>query len=131
MQLLRRRQGNVRPRAGLAAAPHSPNGRPGAGVRQRTDAVAAAALCSRMKSAHADVDRARGSRRPAFASRVFDLGYWILAIALLGVYCGLRSSGEIERRAAIAGFFDSDGASVPAELLLAEPADLQAPDAQR
>lgn len=71
----------------------------------------------------------RGGRLSRAAS--FNLGYWILAIVLLGVYCGLRSSGELERRAAIAGFFYPSGASVPAELSLVEPADLQAPDAQR
>jgi hypothetical protein len=104
MQLLRRRQGNVRRRAGLAA--------------------------NRMKLAHADVDRARGSRRPAFASRAFDGGCWVLAIALLGVYCGLRSSSELDRRAAIAVFFRSIGAPITSELSPVGPTDLQAPDSQ-
>ena len=40
-----------------------------------------------------------------FARRAADGGCWVVAIALLGVYCGLRSSGERERRAAIALFF--------------------------
>jgi hypothetical protein len=84
-----------------------------------------------MKFAHADIDRARGSRRSAFASRVFNGSCWVLAIALLGVYCGLRSSGELERRAAIAGFFQSRGAPIAAELSLVEPTDSRAPDAQR
>ena len=83
-----------------------------------------------MKLAHADVDRARGSRGRAFASRAFDGGCWVLAVALLGVYCGLRSSGELERRAAIAAFFHSLGTPVPAELSLVEPTDLPASDAQ-
>jgi hypothetical protein len=80
-----------------------------------------------MKFAHANVDRARGARRPAFASRAFDWGCWVLAIALLGVYCGLRGSGELERRAAIAAFFNYTGA---AQITLGESPDIQAPDAQ-
>jgi hypothetical protein len=76
---------------------------------------------------YADVDRAPGSRSPAFASRAFDGGCWVLAIALLGVYCGLRSSGELDRRAAIAGYFRSIGAPITSELPLVGPTDLQAP----
>ena len=102
MQLLRRRQGNVRRRAGLAR---------------------------RMKLVHADAGRARGSRRSAFASRAFDGGCWVLAIALLGVYCGLRAS-ELDRRAAIAVFFRSIGAPIASELSPVGPADLQAPDSR-
>jgi hypothetical protein len=61
---------------------------------------------------------------------VLDGGCWVLAIALLGAYCGLRSGGEHERRAAIAIYFHFAGAPVAAELSLAEPTSLQAPDAQ-
>jgi len=82
-----------------------------------------------MKFARAAVDRSPGSRGPAFASRVFDGGCWVVAIALLGVYCGLRSSGELERRAAISGFFR--GAPIAAEISIVEPTDLRAPGAQR
>jgi hypothetical protein len=61
---------------------------------------------------------------------VLDGGCWVLAIALLGVYCGLRSGDEHEWRAAVAVFFHSAGAPVAAELSLAEPTSLQAPAAQ-
>jgi hypothetical protein len=86
-----------------------------------------------MKLAHADVDRARGSRKPAFASRAFDSGCWVLAIALLVAYCGLSSSGEIERRATIAFSAYSSGAPIASELSPVEPLNLnlQAPDSQR
>ena len=60
------------------------------------------------------------------ARRAADGGYWVLAIALLGVYCGLQSYGERERRAAIALFFQPH--RVAAELTVAEPAD-RSPDA--
>jgi len=49
-------------------------------------------------------------------------------IALLGIYCGLRSSGEIERRATLAFSAYSSGAPSAAELSLVEP--FQAPVSQ-
>jgi hypothetical protein len=61
-----------------------------------------------------------------FAKRAADGGYWILAFALLGVYCGLRSYGEHERRAAIALYFQPH--AVAAELTVVEPTD-RSPDA--
>ena len=56
-----------------------------------------------------------------FARRAADGGYWILAIALLGVYCGLRSYGERERQGAIARFFQPH--PIVAELTSVEPAE--------
>jgi hypothetical protein len=41
-----------------------------------------------------------------FARRAADGGWWVLAIALLGVYCGLRGYGESERRDAFALFLE-------------------------
>ena len=60
-----------------------------------------------------------------FASRAMNGGCWVLAIALLGVYCGLRGYGEPERRAAIALFLQPPGGAVAAELTIVEPADLR------
>jgi hypothetical protein len=74
-----------------------------------------------MKFARTDVGRARGPRLTAFASRALDGGYWVLAIALLGVYCGLRGYGEHERRTAIALFLQPRGGAVAAELAIVEP----------
>jgi hypothetical protein len=56
-----------------------------------------------------------------FARRAADGGYWVVAIALLGVYCGLRSDGERERRAALAVFFQPR--LIAAELTIVEPTD--------
>ena len=56
-----------------------------------------------------------------FASRAANGGYWILAIALLGVYCGLQGYGEPERRRAIAVFFQPRPAA--AGLTVVEPTD--------
>jgi hypothetical protein len=61
-----------------------------------------------------------------FARRAVDGGCWVVAIALLGVYCGLRSYGERERRAAIALFFQPH--PIAAELTIVEPTD-RSPDA--
>ena len=55
-----------------------------------------------------------------FARRAVDGGCWVVAIALLGVYCGLRGYGERERRAAIALFFQRP---TTVELTIVEPAD--------
>jgi hypothetical protein len=43
----------------------------------------------------------------AFAGRAVDGVCWAVAIALLAVYCGARSYGELERREAIASFIQS------------------------
>jgi hypothetical protein len=61
-----------------------------------------------------------------FARRAADGGCWVVAIALLGVYCGLRSYGEHERRAAIASFFKPQPSAV--EPTVVEPTD-RSPDA--
>lgn len=61
-----------------------------------------------------------------FARRVADGGCWVVAIALLGVYCGLQTYGERARRAAIAQFFGPQ--PVVAELTAVEPTD-RSPDA--
>jgi len=61
-----------------------------------------------------------------FARRAADGGYWVVAIALLGVYCGLQSYGERERRAAIAQF--SQPHPIAAELAVVAPTD-RPPDA--
>ena len=47
---------------------------------------------------------------------------WVVALALLGVYCGLRSYGEQERQAAIAQFLFKSPPIV-AELTVVEPTD--------
>ena len=62
---------------------------------------------------------------------MFNGSCWVLAIALFGVYCGLRSSGELERRAAIADFFLPRGVPSAAETSIVEPAEFRALDAQR
>jgi len=56
-----------------------------------------------------------------FASRAANGGYWVLAIALLGVYCGLQGYGERERRAAITLFLQP--LPIAAELTVVEPTD--------
>lgn len=56
-----------------------------------------------------------------FARRAVDGGYWVVAIALLGVYCGLQSYGERERRAAIAQFLRPHPTA--AELTVIAPTD--------
>ena len=53
------------------------------------------------------------------ARRVTDGGYWALAIALLGVYCGLQGYGVRERRSAIALFFQPG--PIAAEPAVVEP----------
>lgn len=60
-----------------------------------------------------------------FARRAVDGGYWVLAIALLGVYCGLQGYGERERRAAIALFFQR----LSAAPTIVEPTDPPSQDA--
>ena len=80
-----------------------------------------------MKFAHADVGREL--RVTALASRSVNGGCWVLAIALLGVYCGLRGYGELERRAAIALFLQPRGGPTPAELTIIESTDLPSLDA--
>ena len=55
------------------------------------------------------------------ARRAANGGWWVLAIALLGVYCGLQSYGERERRAAVAQFFQPHPVAV--ELTAVEPTD--------
>ena len=62
-----------------------------------------------------------------FASRAANGGYWILAIALLGVYCGLQGYGERERHAAIALLFQPHPVAV--EITAVESAD-RPPDAR-
>ena len=62
-----------------------------------------------------------------FARRAADGGCWIVAIALLGVYCGLRSDGERERRAALALFFQPR--LIAAELAIVELTDPRSLDA--
>jgi len=54
-----------------------------------------------------------------FARRAADGGWWALAIALLGVYCGLRGYGESERRDAFALFLEPRPNA--AELTAVEP----------
>jgi hypothetical protein len=61
---------------------------------------------------------------------MLDVGCWVLAIALLGVYCGLSSSSELERRGAIAGFLLSGKDAIPTQISLVEPMDLQVPDSR-
>jgi hypothetical protein len=61
-----------------------------------------------------------------FARRAADGGCWVVAIALLGVYCGLQIYGERERHAAIAQFFKPQ--PIAAKLTAVEPTD-QPPDA--
>jgi hypothetical protein len=61
-----------------------------------------------------------------FARRATDGSYWLLAIALLGVYCVLQGYGERERRAALALFFQPD--PIAAEPTAVEPTD-RSPDA--
>ena len=61
-----------------------------------------------------------------FARRAVDGGYWVLAIALVGVYCGLQGYGERERRAAIALFFQHP---TPAEITIVKPTDARPLDA--
>ncbi|HLF11189.1 MAG TPA: hypothetical protein VJA26_08235 [Gammaproteobacteria bacterium] len=56
-----------------------------------------------------------------FARRAADGGWWVLAIALLGVYCGLRGYGESERRDAFALFLERR--PIAAELTVVEPTD--------
>jgi hypothetical protein len=56
-----------------------------------------------------------------FARRAADGGFWVLAIALLGVYCGLRGYGERERRDAFALFLEPRPTA--AELTAVEPTD--------
>jgi len=53
-------------------------------------------------------------------------GYWLLAIALVGVYGVLQSYGERERRAAIALFFPRTTA---AEIAIVESSDPDSLDA--
>jgi hypothetical protein len=57
----------------------------------------------------------------AIASRAANGGWWVLAIALLGVYCGLRGPGERERRDAFALFLQLR--PIAAELTAVEPTD--------
>ncbi|HVQ14793.1 MAG TPA: hypothetical protein VMS40_14435 [Vicinamibacterales bacterium] len=56
-----------------------------------------------------------------FARCAADGGCWVVAIALLGVYCGLQAYGERERHAAIAQFFKPRPTA--AELTAVEPTD--------
>ena len=56
-----------------------------------------------------------------FARRAADGGWWVLAIALLGVYCGLRGYGESERRDSFALFLEPR--PIAAELTVVEPTD--------
>jgi hypothetical protein len=59
------------------------------------------------------------------ASRAVNGCYWLLAIALIGVYGGLQSYGERERRDAIALFFPRPTAAPT----IVEPTDSRPPDA--
>lgn len=61
------------------------------------------------------------------ARRAADGGWWVVAIALVGVYCGLRGYGERERREAFALFLEPR--PVAAELTAVEPTD-SSPDAR-
>ena len=80
-----------------------------------------------MKFAHADVGRQ--PRMTAFASRAMNGGCWVLAIALLGIYCGLRGYGEPERRAAIVLFLQPRGDPTAVELTIVAPTDVPPLDA--
>jgi len=62
-----------------------------------------------------------------FARRAADCGCWVVALALLAVYCGLRSYGEQEGQAAIAQFLFKPP-PIAAELTVVEPTD-GSPDA--
>jgi hypothetical protein len=55
------------------------------------------------------------------ARRAADGGWWVVAITLLGVYCGLRGYGERDRRDAIAQFFQPH--PIAAELTVVEPTE--------
>jgi hypothetical protein len=61
-----------------------------------------------------------------FTRRAVDGGYWVLAIALLCVYCVLQSYGERERHAVIALFLHRGTA---AEIPSVEPTDPRPLDA--
>ncbi len=56
-----------------------------------------------------------------FARHATDGAWWVVAIALLGVYCGLQSYGERERRAAIALLFEPR--PVAADITVVLPTD--------
>jgi len=56
-----------------------------------------------------------------FTRRAADGGWWVLAFALLVVYCGLRGYGERERRDAFALFLEPR--PIAAELTAVEPRD--------
>ena len=55
------------------------------------------------------------------ARRAANGGWWVLAIALLGLYCGLQGYGERERRDAFALFLEPR--PIAAELTAVEPTD--------
>jgi hypothetical protein len=61
-----------------------------------------------------------------FARRAVEGSYWLLAIALVGVYGVLQSYGERERRAAIASLFPRPTA---AEIAIVESTDPHSLDA--
>jgi hypothetical protein len=61
-----------------------------------------------------------------FTRRAVDGGYWLLAIALLCVYCVLQNYGERGRHAAIALFLHR---GTVAEIALVEPTDPRPLDA--
>ena len=61
-----------------------------------------------------------------FSRRAVEGGYWILAIALVGVYGVLQSYDERERRAAIALFLRH---ATAAEIATVEPTDPHSLDA--
>ena len=61
-----------------------------------------------------------------FTRRAVDGGYWVLAIALFGLYCALQSYGDRERHAAIALFLQRGAA---AEIAIVEPTDPRPLDA--
>jgi hypothetical protein len=61
-----------------------------------------------------------------FTRRAVDGGYWVLAIALVGLYCALQSYGDRERRAAIALFLQGPTA---AQIAIVESTDPHSLDA--